>query len=516
LWDALLAKAGNSWELATIAEKMKEAFPLVTLATAVEPEANAAVTQLQGLLLQGAEVDALELEALERAARGKTPAERYQEAIEDLVLGVGASGEAWRLLPPTEREEYDVLQRAATAILAEGFRAKWDYTRNAGSLKHEGYDLYVQHKPVPEHIKLPLGFKRAMALLTKKYDVYGSEIPITDEVARVIGCFDLLLIDRETGELVVADFKNCGTDDLASSGGREYGCHPFTKHLKGTKFNHYRFQVSFYRHILELHYFPGRMSKTCILININPADPDCCQIHYLEAMDMVPFWRYLTQRIDPAKPTGQQQDDSLIFKELVPTLVPTFADDDPRCKGPTTRVRLPRQGPKGQEDPMNGVVWTQNACKSKGYPELPKSDWAHPDAKWFGAAPPGVAESYELHLLNSPRLLLRMRTELVGKKLACWCYDDAKTKCNCEVLVKYANLWANGAFDLGFLEGLSLLELTVLEENQRTRATANLKVAKEASAATTPKRKKVGRGGQFRAAPLGEIAFVVLGKERGL
>jgi hypothetical protein len=81
-------------------------------------------------------------------------------------------------------------------------------------------------------------------------------------------------------------------------------------------------------------------------------------------------------------------------------------------------------------------------------------------------------------------------------------------------LVKYCNLLANGAFDLGFLEGISLLELTELEENQRTRATANLKAA--AKEVATPKRKKVGRGGQFRAAPLGEIAFVVLGKERGL
>jgi hypothetical protein len=475
LWDALLARSRVISDLAQVAGCLKGAFRL-----------------------------------------GKPTTEAHEEAIDNLVLGVGASGEAWRALPPAEREEYDALQRAAVAALAKDFEEKWDDTRNAGSLKHEGYDLYVQHKPVPAHIKLPIGFKRAMALLTKKYDVYGSEIPIADEVARVIGCFDLLLIDRETGELVVADFKNCGTDDLASSGGREYGCHPFTKHLKGTKFNKYRFQVSFYRHILDLHYFPGNMSKTCILININPADPDCCQIHYLEAMDMAPFWRYLLQRLDTSKPKGQQQNDSLIFKELVPTLVPIFPDDDPRCKGPTTRIRLPRLGPKGEAQ-MDGVVWTQNACKSKGFPELPKSDWAHPDIKWFGKAPPGVAESYEIHLLNSPKLLLRLKTELVGKRLACWCFDDAPTKCNCEVLVKYANLCANGAFDLGFLEGLSLLELTVYEETQQARKVAAVAALKpEDKEEKGVKRKKVGPGGKFRQAPLGEIGFVCLGKDMGL
>jgi hypothetical protein len=476
LWEALLGRARVISDLAQVGERFAGAFRL-----------------------------------------GKPTTEAQQEAIDNLVLGVGASGEAWAALPAAERADYDTLQRAAVAALAEDFRSKWDDTRNAGSVKHEGYDLYVQHKPVPEHIKLPLGFKRAMALLTKKYDVYGSEIPIADEIARVIGCFDLLLVDRETGELIVADFKNCGTDDLADSGGREYGCHPFTKHLKGTKYNKYRFQVSFYRHILELHYFPGRMSKTCILININPADPDCCQIHYLEAVDMAPFWKYLLQRLDPSKPKGQQQNNDLIFKEQVPTLVPVFPDDDLRCKGRTTRARLPRLGPKG-EDLSAGMVWTQNACKSKGFPEKAKSDWAHPETKWFGKAPPGVAESYEIYLLNSPKLLLRLRGEIVGKQVACWCFDDALTRCNGEVLVKVANLLDNGAFDLCFLETLSQIELNVFEETQRSRMTA----AKAAVvAANTPatgaegKRKKAGPG-KFRNSPPGELAFVCLGKDMGL
>jgi hypothetical protein len=376
------------------------------------------------------------------------------ESINSLIEAVAVPSAA------TE-EQFADLQSAVVKAVAADFVALWDAKRKGGSRKHEGFDLYVQHEPVPERIQLPMGFKRAMALLSVQYDVFGTEVPIADEEAHVIGCFDLLLIDRQTGELIVADFKNCGTQDLRV-GGKGYGTHPFTKHLLDSKFNHYRFQVSFYRHILEKHYFPGRMSKTCILINIDPATPEDAQVYWLEAMDMDPFWRYLLQRLDKTKPVGEQQNNDLIFRPILDTLVAPVPDTDPRCVGPVRSMRLQR----GSEPLPANVIWTQRECKSKGFPPLPASEWAHPETTWFGNAPVGVAESYEVALLNNPKWLLTLRDLVLRHPkeliMACWCRDDAKTKCNGEVLTKYGNLIYHDAVDLSPFDGLSALAIHAL------------------------------------------------------
>lgn len=498
-----LAKAKAEGVKVTRAAARKRLFP--PEAPKVAPLEKPAVLW-DALLARSGEVDLLcDVISPKLSAcfhQGAPTREEHQAAIDNLLLGVHVHGPEWHALPEPERTAYEDLQRAAVAALAEDLRHKWEGARSGGRIKHEGYDRWCQHDPVPPDIVLPLGFKRAMALLFQKYDIYGTEIPIADEFVHVVGCFDLLLIDRETGELIVADFKNCNTDDLADSGGSDYGTHPFTRHLQGTKLNHYRFQVSFYRHILELHYFPGRMSRTCILININPADPDCAQIHYLEAMEMAPFWVSLRQRLDLSKPKGQQQNNDLMFRESeAPTLVSRFPDTDPRCQGKTKRVRLPR-GAALPDD----VVWTQPPCTSKAFPQLPGSVWAHPTARWFGKVPPEVAPTYELYLLNRPKLLLRL-PELVGKKLACWCYEDKPCKCNCGVLVKYVNLLDKGAFSLDFLASLSPIELNVLDEKQAARLAA--------AAPPKPDRKKRARvaPSTYRERAPGELAFVRLTKE---
>ncbi len=64
----------------------------------------------------------------------------------------------------------------------------------------------------------------------------------------------------------------------------------------------------------------------------------------------------------------------------------------------------------------------------------------------------GACGFYERHLLQS-RDLLRALPTLQGKKLACWCAADA-TDCHVDVLVKYVNAHAAGAFQLPPEQGL--------------------------------------------------------------
>jgi hypothetical protein len=376
--------------------------------------------------------------------------------ISEAASAFRAGAADWAKLPEADRTAYADMQRIVIGALAAEALAKWNHARTSGSEKHEGFDYYCQHLPVPDGITIPLGFKRAMAWIAVRYDVVGTEIPMADEDVRVVGATDLILRDRKTGKILIADFKNCACDDLADSGDKnKFGIHPFTRHLTGTKFNKYVFQLSFYRHIFERKFFPGEMAMEGVIINIDPRNPDAAQIYIIQLMDMAPFWVYLAQRLDKSKPPGEQQSE-ISFASHVPTLVPTFPDSDPRCKGPTTSVRLQRN----IAALAPSMVWCGRVCKSAGYPPLERSEWAHPDVTWFGKPDAGVASSYEVYLLTNPKLLLKLPT-LIGKQIVCWCFPDFEHKCNGEVLAKYANLLKNGAFDLSQFAGLSSLEVDV-------------------------------------------------------
>jgi len=318
------------------------------------------------------------------------------------------------------------------ALLAKEIRGQWNDNRNRGSSKHVSYDAACQQaEPPPGKIPPPLGFWRVLCKLLVKYDIWGSEIELFDEVAQVVGCADLVLVDRQTGELILADFKNCKDADLAKGGDpNSTGTHPFTKTMSGSKLSHYRFQLSFYRDVFNRLYWPGRFSKRMLLLNFRPDYPDGFYEYWMDCLDMKPFFDLLPWK----------KDDPRHVLPLADTLVPRFPDSDPRCIGPTTRIAKPRDVSVLPGD----VVWSGKAY-TKFPPPLPASPWANP-IYHFGDPGPEVAPTYETYLLGNRDLLARL-PEVIGKKVACWCKTE-ETKCSADVIVKYANLYHHGAFTL--------------------------------------------------------------------
>ncbi len=342
---------------------------------------------------------------------------------------------AWAGKSDAAAPDFGAFQKRVLDLRINEVRSEWDDARDGGSDKHEIYDKFIQHEPLPEGARPSVGFLRSMADLSRDYDMFGTEVGMFIKELRALGVADLLCVNRATGLIHVMDFKNCKDDDLnAKAYGGKTGIHPFTAQFPANKFNKYRFQLSYYWYILNRDFFPGRMSPKMLLLNYQPAHPDEYQMYPMDVLDMTSFFALMPW--DPKDPRHL-----LISLDASAPLVPPFAnDDDPRCKGPTTLVRLARG-----TDLAPNQVWTGGAVKSAGYPPLAESPWKHKE-RWFKDVPPHIAPSYEHALLRSPALLAQLST-LVGKELVCWC-GPGKTRCNADVLVKYANLLHHGAIVL--------------------------------------------------------------------
>jgi len=340
------------------------------------------------------------------------------------------------------------LCEALQMVLAEAFCGKWDYARTSGVAKHNLYDLVLQGKPLPPGELPPLGFLRAIAWLSEEYDGLGTEVTLFSHQWKFKSQADWFLIHRETGIIETFDFKNCKDDDLRTAGApSEWGCHPFTMNVKNTKYNHYVRQLSMYRHSFATDYYPGQVNMRATLLNFQPSKPDEFQVYSFECLDMTSFFNTYTPWIkdDPKHLQYISNPSDLCLSP--------FPDDDPRAvHGPTKLGTRPVSGEVTALPP--DYVWTCGAYTGYSYP-LPAFPFKHAWS-WFGTPRKGTAEFYEAKMLENPELLHYI-PRLVGKTLLCWCRNTTD-RCHANVLVKYANLYANGAWTLDTLRNVLMLK----------------------------------------------------------
>ena len=318
----------------------------------------------------------------------------------------------------------------------------WDDNRDRASAIHRGCDKFLQHEPLAPDapsaetdweegepvLQPPPGFFRMMEALAPRYDVYATEFTLYSERWKALGQIDLLLVDRGTGEIILCDFKTYDDEDLESeSDARDTGSHPFTARWLDSRLSHCRFQLNYYREILEQEY-GVRVADTMFVFQFRPSDADGYYITRVPRYDMADFFALLPwQTDDPRHRTLADE-----------TLVPRVADDHPGCQGATTRIKVTK-GPLPAD-----VVWAGFPYANKGY-ELPDTIWK-PHRRWRDDPPALLAAEYETKLLNNAELLRKLPT-LYGKRIACWCWKH-EHRCNCDVLVKYANLVGGGHLDV--------------------------------------------------------------------
>jgi hypothetical protein len=328
----------------------------------------------------------------------------------------------------------------------EDIVAEWDANRNSGSAKHNAYDKWLQHEPLETHDESenpieapPVGFYRAMAwLINKGYDVWRTELSLFWRPYKLLGQADLVLIHRDSGVLVLADFKNCKDLDLydVSSARGKCGIHPFTASMPDTKGAHYDIQLELYRRMLVEAVKPLglEVAATKILLNFRPADPEEYYPIERPALDVDPLLALLPWQDDDPRHVIPQTPITTV--QLEQALVPCVPDDDPDVQDGTT-VRYIGGPPKG---PLtDDIVWTGKRYVKNDYCFTEDSKWTHP-MRWFTSAPPpNACADYEAYLLKN-RELLQSLGELENKQLACWCRKKEE-RCHADVLVKYARAY---------------------------------------------------------------------------
>jgi hypothetical protein len=384
-----------------------------------------------------------------KSPQSQIPGER--QTCYEIQADFEANVANWQLYPASA--SWFQFQEDFLTLLMDELEQSWENNRNDGSDKHAVYDALCQGEPLPEGLSasvVPLGFVRCMVALSKRFDIYATELPLFAEELHVIGCADLILVDRVTGELLLSDFKNVRDFDLRLAGNpNANGIHPFTQQLEDTKYQHYRLQLSIYRWILNKHYFPNRFSNKLLLLNFRPSEPDAFFEYWMEPLDLTNLWALC--------PWNPDDPRHRLFN-MGPTLIEPIPDTDPRCKGSTVSQRMPR-GDTIEPD----MVWTQGKYEKPGFPIVPDSIWKHPTRKWWGnPTAADIAATFESYLLNNAKLLHQL-PNVIGKKVLCWCFPDGKFGCNGEVVTKYANLLNNGAFKLPPLQ--SSIEEKVAENN---------------------------------------------------
>jgi len=375
----------------------------------------------------------------------------------------------------------------------EEVQGVWRQTAVDGRAKHAFFDMSIQRPdvPIPENIpdtlEHPLevptymkrvnptpAFYRCLAHILRHFVFWATEVTLYDAAWEVVGQTDIILQDRVTGLLVIADWKNCGTNDLGDETkayGRS-GCHVSTAHLPDTKLNHYLFQTTMYRKMAKrrTHGEWPPFAKRVILYNFNPKTPNLYETYDRPSLDMRLFFSCL-----PWRDKDPRHTDYFVLPTLVPRLTVTLPPLPPAdrvtiapglWRDPNV-IWLGRQYPPRTEagkvaEAMTTALeagdlaraweaYTALAEKRERY-TLPNSPYHHP---WFWMSgkdpdPPGCNAYYEWWLLNN-RKALSMLPAYVGKRFACWCKPGDKG-CHADIFARYVKAYECGAWrpDLSF------------------------------------------------------------------
>lgn len=365
-----------------------------------------------------------------------------------------------------QAEKDDGKKRPSTSRYAEmteasEFAKQWKFDQDFGTARHAVFEAYGLRSPAfetwdwcPKRVRyvlgnckdtwefLPLGYVRWWAS-HPTFVPYRIEWSILLRDSRgnpKYGQPDLTVFDSATNRLHVVDFKNC-RGFMKKESPSKIGTHPRTWRQVASKPTAYGTQTNTYYTILDAAYELPYEFGPSILVNI---PPDADKSDEFEEV-FVPLERY-------AGPGGVFEDfpwndadpRHRYFPLQLPPGIPLIHFDDPRVLqgGPTQcgfyiKHVLNHDG----SFPADGmVVWTGGAYDKEQF-HFPKSPFAS-DLHIFGKWSWAQMAVYEETLLSEAKrdVLARVKPELYGKVLACWCFPTGDCRCQARVLVKWANL----------------------------------------------------------------------------
>lgn len=134
----------------------------------------------------------------------------------------------------------------------EDLLEEWDQAGVSGTTTHLELENYIlSHRHTPIITKKGLSGKQWIDRVWERGGYYWyPEVIVYDTEIGIAGTIDLILVDMQTGDVHLFDWKTNRKIHKRAYGGKT-GCHPITRDIDDCNYQHYTIQLSIYQFLLE-------------------------------------------------------------------------------------------------------------------------------------------------------------------------------------------------------------------------------------------------------------------------
>jgi len=135
----------------------------------------------------------------------------------------------------------------------ESLIQKWQIARQYGTDVHLEIENWIKEGMKPKDVKSIAATKWIGGYVSRhNIDTFSEVIVYTKELG-IAGTIDILMMNKNTEEYVLIDWKTSKRIDMNSFKGKK-GIKKETSKIEDCNYNHYALQLSLYRYILEEYY----------------------------------------------------------------------------------------------------------------------------------------------------------------------------------------------------------------------------------------------------------------------
>ena len=129
----------------------------------------------------------------------------------------------------------------------------WNVARKYGTEVHLEIENWIKNGTEPKDSRAVFAKSWIGGYVNKPHIKTLSEVIVFSEELGIAGTIDILMMNQDSNEYVLIDWKTSKRIDMKSFKGK-MGIKKETKKIEDCNYNHYALQLSLYRYILETYY----------------------------------------------------------------------------------------------------------------------------------------------------------------------------------------------------------------------------------------------------------------------
>jgi len=176
------------------------------------------------------------------------------------------------------------------AAIAKHWKDAGNESARLGTIMHRSIELFFNEEEVSNETKEFNFHFSEFCKANAHLEPYRTEWMVYSEEDRICGSVDMVMRDRNTGDLCIIDWKR--VKKMSTEGYGKKGSGPL-EHLQDANFIHYSLQLNLYRYILETHYgieIKGGL-RLVVLHPLNPTYQVYDAWDYKEEVAAILKWR---------------------------------------------------------------------------------------------------------------------------------------------------------------------------------------------------------------------------------